>query len=430
MTVEIFPLEGIPEVRSGDDLVSLLAGPLAAAGARDGDVVAVTQKIVSKAEGRVVPEEGGDRAAWVERESKRVVARRGELVIAETRHGFVCANAGVDASNVEAGFLTLLPEDPDGSAERIRTGIEERLGVSVAVVITDTFGRTWRRGVVNVAIGAAGLPSVVDLRGTKDHAGRVLEATIVALADEVAAASGLVMAKAATIPAAIVRGVVLRDAPESPASELIRPPEEDLFRESPLLSISARRTIRSFGPGTVARETVEEAVRAACTAPAPHHKRPWTFVALESGAAKTRLLVAMAETWRRDLEGDGTPEEVIVRRLAKSEALLGAAPTLIVPFVRFRGSHPYRDATRAHAEQEMFLLSAGAAIQNLLLALHAQGVASCWVSSTLFCQEETREALGVEDEWFALGTVAAGPMPEGAASPRPPLDLSEFLRVD
>ncbi len=428
MTVEIVPLEGIPEVRAGDDIAALLAESLAAAGVRDGDVVAVTQKIVSKAEGQVVPEGGEGRAAWVERGSARIVARRGDLVIAETRHGFVCANAGVDASNIEAGFLTLLPEDPDGSAERIRSGVADRLGVSVGVVVTDTFGRTWRRGVVNVAIGCAGLPSLVDLRGTKDHAGRVLEATIVALADEVAAASGLVMAKAARIPAAIVRGIVA-DAPPSPASELVRPPEEDLFRESPLLSISARRTIRSFGPGTVTREAVEEAVRAACTAPAPHHTRPWRFVALGSEASKGRLLGAMAEAWRRDLEGDGTEPRVIERRLAKSEALLGAAPVLIVPFVRFRGSHRYPDAERSHAEQEMFLLSAGAAIQNLLLAFHAQAVASCWISATLFCQEETREALGVDEEWFALGTIAAGPMPEGAASPRPPLDLSEFLRI-
>ena len=429
MTVEILPLEGIPEVRAGDDLAALLMESLAVIGIRDGDVVAVTQKIVSKAEGRVVPEEGGDRAAWIERESVRLVARRGEVVIAETRHGFVCANAGVDASNVETGSLTLLPEDPDGSAERIRARIAERLGVSVGVVITDTFGRAWRRGVVNVAIGCAGLPSLVDLRGTNDHHGRLLEATIVALADEVAAASGLVMAKAARIPAAIVRGVAA-EAPPTPARELIRPPEEDLFRESPLLSISARRTIRSFGDGEVPRSAIEEAVRAACTAPAPHHTRPWRFVTLESAAAKRRLLEAMAEAWRRDLGGDGTPEEVIERRIAGSAEVLGAAPTLIVPFVRFRGSHPYPDAERAHAEQEMFLLSAGAAIQNLLLGLHAQGIASCWISSTLFCQEETREALGVDDEWFALGTVAAGPMPEGATSPRPPLDLSEFLRVE
>ena len=424
--VEIIPVEGLPEVRPGDDVAALLAPKLAQLGARGGDVVAVTQKIVSKAEGRVVPE-GEGRTAWAERESRRIVARRGDLVIAETRHGFVCANAGVDASNVAPGFLTLLPEDPDGSAESIRKGMEQSLGVSVGVVITDTFGRTWRRGVVNVAIGCAGLPAVLDLRGTRDHEGKDLEATIVALADEVAAASGLVMGKASHVPAAIVRGV-RADAPASPASELVRPPEEDLFRESPLLSISARRTIRAFGPGAVPREAEQEAVRAACTAPAPHHTRPWAFTALDGEPAKRALLAAMAAAWREDLERDGVSEDVIARRIDRSDAVLGTAPVLIVPWIRFRGAHRYEDEERAHAEQEMFLLSGGAAIQCLLLALHAQGIASCWISSTLFCQEETRAVLSMDDEWFALGAVAAGPMPAGSPPPRPALDLGEHLR--
>jgi len=427
VSVEILPVEGLPEIRLGDDLAALLGPKLEELGARDGDVVAVTQKVVSKAEGRVVPDEGKGRAAWVEREARRLVARRGDLVIAETRHGFVCANAGVDASNVAPGFLTLLPEDPDGSAERIRKGLEEALGVSMGVVVTDTFGRAWRRGVVNVAIGCSGLPALVDLRGAPDHGGRALEATVVALADEVAAATGLVMAKAARVPAAIVRGVTA-DAPEGTANDMVRPAEEDLFRESPLLSISARRTIRSFGPGTVPREAIEEAVRAACTAPAPHHTRPWMFTVLESKLARRALLAATATAWREDLRRDGTAEEVIARRIARSDAVLGAAPVLIVPWIRFRGAHPYPDDERAHAEQEMFLLSGGAAIQNLLLALHAQGLASCWISSTLFCQEETRAVLGMDDDWFALGAVAAGPMPAGTPPLRPSLALADYLR--
>jgi coenzyme F420-0:L-glutamate ligase/coenzyme F420-1:gamma-L-glutamate ligase len=424
--VQILAIEGLPEVRPGDDVAALLAPKLAELGIERGDVVAVTQKVVSKAEGRVVPE-GDGREAWAEREATRIVARRGDLIIAETRHGFVCANAGVDASNVAAGFLTLLPEDPDGSAESIRKGLEQALGVSVAVVVTDTFGRTWRRGVVNVAIGCAGLPAAIDLRGTLDHSGKMLEATIVALADEVAAASGLVMGKASRVPAAIVRGVVA-DAPASPASELVRPPEEDLFRESPLLSISARRTIRAFGPGSVPRQAVEEAVRAACTAPAPHHTRPWTFTALDGAPAKRALLSAIAAAWRKDLRGDRVTEDVIARRIDRSGAVLGTAPLLIVPWIRFRGAHRYEDEERAHAEKEMFLLSGGAAIQSLLLAFHAQGIASCWISSTLFCQEETRAALSMGDDWFALGTVAAGPMPAGTPPPRPLLDLGEHLR--
>jgi dehydro coenzyme F420 reductase / coenzyme F420-0:L-glutamate ligase / coenzyme F420-1:gamma-L-glutamate ligase len=428
MTVEVIPVLGLPEIRPGDDLVALLTPALREVGPQDRDVVVVTQKVVSKAEGRLVAAPESERAVWVARETRRVVARRGDLVVAETRHGFVCANAGVDASNVDPGFLSLLPEDPDGSAERLRSGLASALGVSLAVLVTDTFGRPWRSGVVNVAIGCAGLPALVDLRGTADDRGRALEATVVAVADEVAAASGLVMGKADRVPVAVVRGV-RADAPSAPASALVRPVAEDLFRESPLVAISARRTIRSFGPGAVPREAVQEAVRAACTAPAPHHTRPWMFTALESAAARRRFLSAIAEAWRADLRGDGAAEETIQRRIARSDAVLGAAPMLVVPWVRFAGAHPYPDAERAHAEQEMFLLSGGAAIQNLLLALHAQGLASCWISSTLFCQEETRAALGVGEEWFALGTVAIGRPPDGEAPPRPPLDMSGSLLI-
>ena len=219
--VEVIPVEGLPDFHPGDDLAALLAGPLRDLGVRDGDVIAVTSKIVSKAEGRLVA--GTDRADWVDKESRRLVARRGELVIAETHHGFVCANAGVDASNLDAGILALLPEDPDASARAIRADLTGLLGLKdLAVVITDTFGRAWRQGLVNVAIGCSGMAAVVDLRGLTDHTGRELEATIVALADEVAAATGLVMGKAARVPVALVRGVELHAAPEGSAQELIR----------------------------------------------------------------------------------------------------------------------------------------------------------------------------------------------------------------
>jgi coenzyme F420-0:L-glutamate ligase/coenzyme F420-1:gamma-L-glutamate ligase len=429
VTVEVLPVRGIPEVESGADLAALVGRAIAGTGLslRDGDVVAVTQKIVSKAEGRVVPEEPDGKAAWVARESRRVVAARDELVIAETRHGFVCANAGVDASNVAEGYLTLLPEDPDASAEAMRRDLSAQTGANVAVVVTDTFGRPWREGLVNVAIGCAGLPALVDLRGTKDATGRVLEATVVALADEVAAASGLVMGKAEGIPAAIVRGIRAEGPPQAAAS-LVRPAGEDLFRESPLQALHARRSIRSFGPGEVDPEAVRAAVAAACTAPAPHHTRPWLFVASGPGPLRKRLLAAMAKAWTADLRGDGTTQGVIERRLAKSDSLLGEAPMLIVPFIRLSGAHAYPDRERASAERDMFVLSGGAAIQTLMLALHAEGLASCWVSSTLFCQEETRQALGVDDEWIPLGSVAVGPSPPEGPPPRPRIEPETYLR--
>ncbi|MEP7059314.1 MAG: coenzyme F420-0:L-glutamate ligase [Actinomycetota bacterium] len=425
--MEILPVPGLPEIEPGADLVDLLAEALGPLNPAEGDILAVTSKIISKAEGRLV--QGSDRGRWVASETRRVVARRGDLVIAETSHGFVCANAGVDASNLDAGVIALLPEDPDASAERLRTGLRARLGISLGIVITDTFGRAWRNGLVNVAIGAASIPSAVDLRGTSDHTGRPLEMTVVAVADELAAASGLVMPKAGRIPAALIRGVEpYPNAPDLPARALVRPAGEDLFRSSPMQSIHDRRTVRAFGDGPVAREGLIAAIEAACTAPAPHHTRPWRFAVLESAAARAHLLGAIADAWRTDLRGDGTTPDVIEARIAKSDAVLGAAPLLIVPFVRFDGSHPYADPERSGAERDMFLLSGGAAIQNLLLGLSAQNIASCWISSTLFCQEETHSALGMADGWFALGTVAAGPKPEGGASrPRPPMQLDEFL---
>jgi coenzyme F420-0:L-glutamate ligase/coenzyme F420-1:gamma-L-glutamate ligase len=243
MALSVHPVTGLGEVRAGDDLAELLAqrllptalpGPSVPGGLTDGDVVVVTQKVVSKAEGRIVAIDADDPAAkvaLVEAESVRVIRRRGDLLITETAHGFICANAGVDLSNVETGTAALLPLDPDRSARRIREAFGHRYGRSVGVIISDTFGRTWRRGVTDVAIGVAGVAGVVDLRGTPDATGRLLEATEVCVADELAGAAELVMGKDRGIPAAVLRGVDpswLR--PASVAGEIVRPPGEDLFR--------------------------------------------------------------------------------------------------------------------------------------------------------------------------------------------------------
>ena len=216
-----------------------------------------------------------------------------------------------------------------------------------------------------------------------------------ALADEVAAAAGLVMAKDARVPVALVRGVDRLGAPDGPARDLVRPADEDLFRSSPLQALHDRRTIRAFGAGAVSRDALEEAIAAAATAPAPHHTRPWRFSVLTSEPIRRAYLSAMARAWRADLRGDETPEHVIERRVAASDAVLGTAPVLIVPWLSIEGGHTYADAERSQAEREMFVLSGGAAIQNLLLALSAQGLASAWISSSIFCREEARAALGM-----------------------------------
>jgi coenzyme F420-0:L-glutamate ligase/coenzyme F420-1:gamma-L-glutamate ligase len=231
VTISLIPVSGLPEVRPGDQLASLIADRVTLL---DGDVVVVTQKVVSKAEGRLVqvdPEDPRSHKALVYEEAVRILRRRGDLVMTETRHGFICANAGVDLSNVERGWAALLPVDADRSARRIRDGLRARAGVEVGVIVSDTFGRTWRRGLTDVAIGVAGIAGIVDLRGSTDALGRELAVTEVCVADELAGAAELVMGKAAGIPVAVVRGVDpawLRDG--SVRGEIVRPYQEDLFR--------------------------------------------------------------------------------------------------------------------------------------------------------------------------------------------------------
>jgi coenzyme F420-0:L-glutamate ligase/coenzyme F420-1:gamma-L-glutamate ligase len=240
--IQVLPVDGLPEIVEGDDLASLIA---AAVELSDGDVVCVAQKVVSKAEGRVVrldevePSEEARRLAGrdgdprrlevVLREAVRVVRSRPPLVIAETGHGFVCASAGVDASNAPApDTVVLLPEDPDASADRLRAALDELTGRTLGVIVTDTFGRSWRLGITNVAIGASGTEVLRDLRGVYDPTGYELNSTVIAIADEIAAAAELVMGKTARIPVAVVRGLDV--AGSGTAAELVMPPEHDLFR--------------------------------------------------------------------------------------------------------------------------------------------------------------------------------------------------------
>jgi coenzyme F420-0:L-glutamate ligase/coenzyme F420-1:gamma-L-glutamate ligase len=231
MSIEILPVRGIPEIAPGDDLATAILGGLDASELllNDHDVVVVTHKVVSKAEGRIaiVPNDDAYRQL-TERESRAILRRRGDLIISQTEHGFICANAGVDRSNVPDGRAVLLPVDPDRSAHHIRMSLERATGATIAVVVTDTFGRPWRRGLVDVAIGISGLPAILDLRGSPDAHHRTMQVTEVAVVDEIAAAADLVMGKQAAIPVAVIRGLDLEG--DGRATDLIRPPEEDMFR--------------------------------------------------------------------------------------------------------------------------------------------------------------------------------------------------------
>jgi len=229
--LNVFAIPDIPEIRPGDDLAAMLASSTTYL---PHDVLVVTQKVVSKAEGQLVAIDPADplaHKAIVEQESVRILRRRGELIISETAHGFVCANAGIDLSNVERGQAALLPVDSDRSARRIRDVVRAKQGVEIGVIISDTFGRPWRRGVTDVAIGSAGIGPILDLRGTEDSLGRELMVTEVAVVDEIAAAAELVMGKSTGLPAAVVRGIPadwFRTG--SVKDDIVRSPADDLFR--------------------------------------------------------------------------------------------------------------------------------------------------------------------------------------------------------
>jgi coenzyme F420-0:L-glutamate ligase / coenzyme F420-1:gamma-L-glutamate ligase len=418
----VIGVPGLPEIGAGADLAGLICA--AAPDLRGGDVLVVTSKIVSKAEGRVIR---ADRERAIDDEAVRVVARRGQTRIVETRHGLVLAAAGVDSSNTAPGTVVLLPEDPDGSARRLRKAVGERLGIDVGVVVTDTMGRPWRVGQTDTAIGAAGIAPLRDHRGQPDTFGNTLEVTVAAVADEIAAAADLVKGKTTQMPVAIVRGLaeLVTGADGPGAAALIRPAAEDMFRLGAADVLAERRTVRDFTAEPVDAAAVRRAIAAALTAPAPHHSEPWRFAVLESERARTALLDDMLAAWTADLRGDGFTEDQIARRVRRGE-VLRRAPLIIVPCLAAEAAHPYPDQRRSAAERTMFVVAVGAAVQNLLVALAVEGLGSCWVSSTLFCQQVAADALGLPPGWEPMGAVGVG-HPAAPPPPRPDRDPERFL---
>ena len=439
--ITVSGVPGLPEIARGANLATLIAA--AVPDLADGDILVVTSKIISKAEGRVI---SADRDDAIAAETVRVVARRGATTIAQTRHGLVLAAAGVDRSNTAPGTVVLLPEDPDGSARRLRKSIGELTGANIGVLVTDTMGRPWRNGQTDVAIGAAGLLPLRDHRGQADGFGNTLEVTVAAVADEIAAAAELVKGKTDQVPVAVVRGlpelvIAAGAGPQSPtpaadrdpggdgpgAAALIRPAAEDMFRLGAADVLAERRTVRDFTDEQVDKAAVRRAIAAALTAPAPHHSQPWRFAIVDSAAARIRLLDDMLAAWVADLHGDGFTEEQIARRTRRGETLR-RAPLIIVPCLLADAAHTYPDRRRNAAERAMFLVAMGAGVQNLLVALAVEGLGSCWVSSTLFCGPIAAAALDLPEDWEPMGAVGVG-RAAAPPAPRPDRDPASFLVV-
>lgn len=434
--IEILPVKGLPEFRPGDNLAEAIAS--AAPWLRDGDVVVVTSKVVSKCEGRIVASPSDPdardtlRRKLIDSEAVRVLARKGRTLITANRWGLVQAAAGVDGSNVGSTELALLPDDPDLSAARLRAELRNKLGINAGILITDTMGRAWRNGQTDAAIGSSGLPVLQSYAGAVDNHGNELLVTEVGVADEIAAAADLVKGKLTAVPVAVVRGLSLVDD-GSTAAQLLRGGEDDLFWLGTAESIEVgrlqaqllRRSVRAFTGAPVAPDVIEAAVADALTAPAPHHTRPVRFVWLTDPERRVTLLDRMKEAWRTDLTADGKSAESIDKRLARGQILYDA-PEVVIPFLVPQGAHEYPDPVRTVAEHTMFTVAVGAAVQALLVALAVRGVGSCWVGSTIFAPRTVREALELPSDWEPLGAVAIG-YPAEPSVPRHPATVGDLL---
>ena len=412
----VLPLAGLPEVRPGDDLARLLLEAVRAAGLQlaDGDVLAVTSKVVAKAEGRLVPlpaDPGAReraRSEAVAAETVRVVARRGRLVIAETRQGLVGANALVDASNAGGDALVLLPHDPDASAARLRAAIAELDGHDVAVVVTDTLGRPWRLGQTDVAVGLAGMGALENWRGRPDGDGRILEVTEVAVADEVAAAADLVKGKASRVPAALLRGVP-RPKGDGSARDLVRPPADDLFRtagtvEDLLALLEGGGAPIRFRPDPVDPAVLDRAVAAAATVPLPGGHR--LQVVPVPAAARARCAAALSPAQPPGPALESAPL-LLAPYLAPPPGATADEAEVPAPPTGGTGA-PGAGEGAARTDDPGVALAAGGAVRTLQLGLHVQGIASTFRPAGPDGSAALAAALELAAGWRPLGLLAAG----------------------
>lgn len=389
--VELIALPGVPEVTPGADLTALVIEGCRKAGLtlRDRDVICIAQKAVSKAEGKLIEVPPGvdltaARREIARKEALRVVAETPDLLIVETRHGFVCANAGVDASNLPPGMLSLLPSDPDSSAQRIAAGLRLHTGAVVGVVISDTFGRPWRVGQTDVAIGVAGIAPLRDERGQHDRFGRPLEVSIAAVADELAAAADIARRKASGVPFVVIRGGEVSPDPHGSARSLVRPAVEDLFRwglpQAVLQGLTAvDESLRldprpqapaGLGSGPVAEESLRTAL-----------------VTAGEGSGCWRLIPIPAAASR-----------AVIAALDRGEALAPASALVAMCLV---------GAPAAGTERDSQVLAAGGAVERLRVALAALGYATVWQSAGT-ATTHVAACLDLEPDSEPVGVVGIG----------------------
>jgi coenzyme F420-0:L-glutamate ligase / coenzyme F420-1:gamma-L-glutamate ligase len=454
VAAQLVALANVPLVKPGDDLASLTIKALARSGEtlRAGDVLVFAQKIVSKAQGRIVrlddvvpsaralqlATEADKDPRLVElilSESTEVVRHRRDVLVMAHRLGFVMANAGIDFSNVQQGAdddtALLLPVDPDGTCAVLRETLLQRTGVDVGIIINDSHGRAFRNGTVGVAIGACGLPAVADLRGNADLFGRPLRSSQVALADELASAASLLMGQAEEgRPIVLARGVPGARG-EGNAATLVREKALDMFREPPSRDIGEvlreRRSIRRYLDRPIPHEVLENLLQAAIYAPSAHNTQPWRFAVLAEQAGKERLARSMGDRLRADRTRDGDRPEAITQDVARSFARITAAPVVVVICLTIEDLDSYPDARRSTAEHQMAVQGVGMAMQNMQIAATAAGLGAAVMCAPLFCPDTVRAACDLPAAWEPQALITIG-YPANAGKPFRRRPMAEIVR--
>lgn len=453
-TTRFVALVGVPLVQPGDDLAAIILASLSASNEtlRDGDVLVIAQKIVSKAQNRLVqlrdvsPSPQAERLACevnkdarlvelILRESTEVVRYRRDVLIVAHRLGLVMANAGIDQSNVdqglEDGVALLLPEDPDRTCDELRTALRVATGAKVGIIINDSHGRAFRNGTVGVAIGASGVTALTDLRGVPDLYHRRLQSTEVGLADEIASAASLLMGQADEgRPIVLARGIMTAQG-QGCAAELVRPKKIDLFRiaaDGIAELIGNRRSIRRYADKPLSDGIIEQLLEAAISAPSAHNRQPWRFAVVKTGSAKERLAKAMGERLREDRSRDGDAAEVIEADVARSIARITGAPVVISVCLTMEDMDSYPNGRRAGAEHLMAVQSSAMAMQNILLMANAAGLGASVMCAPLFCPETVRAALALPGYWEPQALITLG-YPANAGKPFLRRPLSDVVRV-
>jgi len=370
------------------------------------------------------------------RESTEVVRHSPNVLIVAHKLGLVMANAGIDLSNVEQaaddGMALLLPEDPDGTCRQLCAELQAATGARVGVIISDSHGRAFRNGTVGVALGAAGITALQDLRGMPDLYHRPLQSTEVGFADEIASAASLLMGQADEgRPIVLARGI-LNAIGGGCAADLVRSKELDLFRSVPraaiLQAITERRSIRRYTCAPVVDTIIDQILQAAVSAPSAHNRQPWRFVVLKSARSKELLAKAMAKRLHEDRRRDGDPLDLIEADVSRSIARITGAPIVITVCLTKEGMDSYPDVKRAEAEHLMVVQSTAMAMQNILLSAHGAGLGASIMCAPLFCQDTVRVTLELPMRWEPQALITLG-FPANAGKPYRRRPLDDVVRI-